>query len=261
MASEPSISWKIAAVSVAGFGHAEAGIPCQDAHATEEPPGGFLVAAVSDGAGSATRSADGSRCLSDTVVAHLSEQLIASFDAKETGLKETLVRQWVEEAVEEAHARLGELSEGGPLADFDATLIGVVAGPQGGVFFHVGDGAALATCLDDLSSDVVSPPANGQYSNETYFATQEDWREHLRTTQFGPEFDVIALMSDGVTPFALAGGAESGSVAFFEPLSRFLAEHDRETNELELVALLERDVIRRITEDDKTLVWALRMSG
>ena len=63
-------------------------------------------------------------------------------------------------------------------------------------------------------------------------------------------------MSDGVTPLALASGKPYAP--FLDPLSRFLSEHSQEEGAAALAATLEEDAIRRITGDDKTLVWAIR---
>ena len=169
-----------------------------------------------------------------------------------------IVRTWIEGSVEAARSRLSRLGDSGCLSDFDATLVGVVAGPEMGVFFHVGDGAACATKLDDVSTSVVCGPENGEYANETYFITQDGWRDHLRLSSFNSQYNLVALMSDGVTPFALAQGASALFQPFFDPLSKFLAEHNEEDGEQAIKNILERDAIRQITGDDKTLVWALR---
>jgi hypothetical protein len=254
------VSWKVAGVSVVGFSHEAAGVPCQDAHATSVLPGGWFVGAVCDGAGTAARSSEGARLVADGVVAHISSQL----NAYESGsqLTEALVKEWVQGAVEEVRVHLRRLTEGksDSIAEFHATLVGVIAGTGGGIFFHVGDGAALATTSTDFSESVVSQPENGEYANETYFVTQDEWQQHLRTVTFGPKFNLVALMSDGVMPFALAPEASGASVPFFDPLSRYLTVHERQESERELAALLRRDAIRRITGDDKTLLWALRIT-
>jgi hypothetical protein len=251
--------WKLASASVAGFSHQACGTPCQDAHAIRATPSGWLIAAVSDGAGSAPRSAEGSRLLCDQVIAHMESRLNEIHLSEAGRFHETIVRTWVEDSIEAARSRLTDLGNGGCLSDFDATLVGVVAGPETGVFFHVGDGAACATTLDDVSSGVVSGPENGEYANETYFITQDGWHDHLRLTSFTSQYDVVALMSDGVTPFALAQGASALFQPFFFPLSKFLSEHNEEDGEQAIKNILERDAIRQITGDDKTLVWALRI--
>lgn len=254
--------WKVAGASVAGFSHQADGIVCQDAHAVATTPAGWLVGVVSDGAGTARFSDAASQLLAKEVVGHI----VARLDGLDAGgtekVGEEVIRIWVEEAVEAVRKQLQSLSMAGvapnTLDDFHATLLGVVAGPEAGVFFHVGDGAACATSMNDVAQGIISGPENGQYANETYFITQDDWREHLRLTSFGSQFDLVTLMSDGVTPFALAKGQLALFPPFIDPLSKFLADHSREDGEQAIATILARDAIRPITGDDKTLVWALR---
>jgi len=251
--------WKVAGVSVVGFSHVAEEIPCQDAHAVTVLPGGWLIAIVADGAGSAIRSAEGSRNVCDGVLAHLNSRL-AEFSSKPDQIDERTIRSWIEEAIELVRNKFVSLAgaNGNSISDFHATLVGAVAGPNGGVFFHVGDGAACASSLNNLSKNILSLPENGEYANETYFVTQDEWRDHLRTLSFDSNYNLVALMSDGVTPFALTQGASGPSPPFFEPVSRFLVEHDRDESERALTTLLGRDAIRRVTGDDKTLILALR---
>ena len=251
--------WKIVGASVAGFSHQAQGSPCQDFHAASEFEGGWLVAVVSDGAGSASRSAQGSKALCEGILSQIGLQLIEFNRRSEAHIVETVVRSWVEEGVE--LIRSGLDVGGGTLADFHATLVGVVAGRNGGVFFHIGDGAGCATNSESLLSSVMSLPENGEYANETYFFTQADWKDHVRLTPFGAEFNLIALMSDGVTPFALAPGEVGPHAPFFDPVSKYLVGQSREEGERALAATLERDLIRRITGDDKTFLWAVRVSS
>ncbi|MGI8553815.1 MAG: protein phosphatase 2C domain-containing protein, partial [Dehalococcoidia bacterium] len=54
-----SFDWRVLGASVAGSGHRRIGRGCDDAHAYRRLDDGTLVLAVADGAGSASRSADG----------------------------------------------------------------------------------------------------------------------------------------------------------------------------------------------------------
>ena len=81
------------------------------------------------------------------------------------------------------------------LNDFAATVVGVVYNAGKGCFFHIGDGAALAFHSDgDLSDFIASRPENGNFSCETYFYTQENWRENIRFT-FPGKFGTIRKMT------------------------------------------------------------------
>src|SRR5690606_40378653 len=65
-------SWKVVAASVAGPHHVRDGLPCQDAH-TYRLQGDYLIAVISDGAGSACYSQLGSQAITDTLVQVLAE--------------------------------------------------------------------------------------------------------------------------------------------------------------------------------------------
>jgi hypothetical protein len=252
----PPFSWKVVSASVAGFSHLIDNLPCQDQHAFSVLPKGWLVAVVSDGAGSAPLSQEGAAEICKGLVERLSEKL-PELEATGEEWKGDTIRAFICEGIELARARLGERQS--ELRDFAATVVGAIAGSNGGVLFHIGDGAACATVSGDLSSTIMSLPENGEYANETYFFTQDEWREHLRITTFGGNYDLITLMSDGVTPFALAPRLAGPHIPFFEPLSRYFADHDREEGCRALGATLQSDSIRRITGDDKTLLWAVRI--
>jgi len=246
---------------VQGFDHKNASVPCQDAHAVKLADGDCLVAIVSDGAGSACRSGRGASLLCEALGNALLAARRARGGTRLGELDDGVLRDWVEQGIDEVRARLiAEAREtAGSLADFHATLVGAIADGSGGAFFHIGDGAAVAAAAHDLGQFALSAAANGEYANETYFFTMEEWRSHLRLTRFGPQYDLLALMSDGVTPFALSRGGGAPFLPFFEPVSRFLQDSDPETGHAALVELLERDALRAISGDDKSLVWARRV--
>jgi Protein phosphatase 2C len=253
--------WKTIAASVAGFSHQAGGTPCQDSHAISSLANGWIVGVVSDGAGSAIRCAEGSKAVCDELVPDLVSRITVFTGTSDGNVSEAVLRQWLTDGIERIRTLLVEHSTQGSLAEFHATVVGVIAGPNGGWFFHIGDGAACATNTQTFSPCISSLPENGEYANETYFFTQANWLEHLRLTPFDQNFNLVALMSDGVTPFALAPGGTEPHVPFFGPVSRYFEQNSREESERALVATLEKDAIRKITGDDKTLLWAMRISA
>ena len=144
------------------------------------------------------------------------------------------------------------------LGDYHATLVGAVVLPgKGGLFFHIGDGAALAVARDD-GRWMMSAPRNGEYAHETYFFTERNWRRNLRFKLVEPGFDTIFVMTDGVTDVGLKqmGDRLEPFMPFFEPIDRFLGQADRAAGEQALSATLDSEPVRAKTTDDKTLVWA-----
>ena len=252
--------WKAAAVSVAGFSHLSEGTPCQDAHKILCPAGEWIVGVVSDGAGSARFGQIGSSLACEMLATYLAELLIDLHETSGNPPSDAELGSWVEEGIGLLRERLEITAarHAASLSDYHSTVLGVVAGPNGGVFFHIGDGACCALIAGALMTHIVSPPENGEYSDTTYFLTQTDWKAHLRLTRFGPEYDLLIMMTDGVTPFALSRDGRSPFHPFVEPLTRYLSQHSREDGEAAMTATLSKDEIRRITGDDKTLLWAMR---
>lgn len=253
-------AWRIAGTSIAGPMHLSSGGDCQDRHRVEVTAGGALVAVVSDGAGSARFGGEGAALLCDAIVARLA--VFTGGAASGRGGRSLLagacraVRDAVVQARESA-AALG--AERGVTIDaFHATLVGALVTPgDGGIFFHIGDGAALALASADGRWQM-SGPRNGEYADTTYFFTEADWRRNLRFSRIEPGYDTIFVMTDGVTDLALSrkGGAPEPFLPFFEPIGRFLAGTTREAGEEALSATLGSEAARARTLDDKTLVWA-----
>lgn len=153
----------------------------------------WIVAVVSDGAGSALRGKEGAILISDSICKMLSRNLT-------NNTSQPLVC-WIGEQLDccISQAR-DECSSLGALSDFHATLVGIAARKTEVVFFHIGDGAISAHSVDDsqLVTAGFSLPENGEYSNQTYFFTSNDWRSHLRIQHFESIKATFWLMSDGM---------------------------------------------------------------
>ena len=69
--AKPVARWRIISASAPGTAHLEKTLPCQDAHAFCVLPGGELLAAVSDGAGSAEHAREGANLAVEGALAGL----------------------------------------------------------------------------------------------------------------------------------------------------------------------------------------------
>lgn len=254
-------SWKIASASVPGFDHLDNGVPCQDAYAYLETDKKVIICALCDGAGSAQNAELGSKVISEAIVRNIWQGIKNSNKPIDIFLQKDSVESEIIMAIEHTRTNMMQLfqCDNSGLSDFHSTLIGVVASLNGGVIFHVGDGCAFSSKFNELRDSSISSPQNGEYANETYFVTQENWKNHLRFIFFDANFDFIVLMSDGVTPFALDKGGLLPFEDFFNPLNGYLSSHDNPEASRAIKKYLEDERIRNITGDDKTFVWIQKL--
>jgi len=256
--------WLVTKAAVRGKSHMESGSPCQDAcEVATSTDGSWLVAVVSDGAGTASRSEIGARL----AVKHVASALLTQTQRLEAEGPGIWVKDRLHSALLEVREQLREA--GGSLADFKCTLVGTLIGGTGGFLFHVGDGLGLASRVVlttngpngsgiELWHDLVlSEPQNGEYINETFFITDDDWHRHLHSVVLPADTDIVALMSDGTMPLVL--GRRGPNSPFIDPLVSLVldasGQRDRD-------AIVERTLASPetypVTGDDKTLVLALR---
>ena len=237
---------KVIAASVTGPAHLIKRQNCQD-YCRYAVDGRNIVAAVADGAGSAPFGKIGARLICDTIV-----DLLKNADFK--SVKST-VKKAVEVARDKAlRHRFNKSKSEKHLLDFSATLVGFVYRQGQGVFFHIGDGAALALKQDGRY--IASPPQNGNFRCETFFYTMDDWKENLRFTNFS-QAKAVFLMSDGVSGFAFDTDYLKPERNFIDPIHDFLSrEPCKERAVRALSNTLQTPRAKKLNSDDKTLLWA-----
>ena len=222
--------------------------PCQD-YCRYSSKGGNFVAIISDGAGSAKYGRIGAKILCDTLVDLLPNVPFAD-------IKTSIINS-VEVAREKLFFhRLNSRNNPRGLMSFAATLVGVVWNKGKGMFFHIGDGAAIAFVGADFSKYIISKPENGIFSCETYFYTMDDWRECIRFTSF-EKAHTIMMMSDGVTGFSLSSDYKNIEPKFLLPIDKFLSkEKIKARAQRALRNTLSTPQAQKINPDDKTFLWA-----
>ena len=250
--------WRLFRASATGQRNLDQGAPGQDAShcsVTDE----LLVAVVCDGAGSVPQGQAGAEFLAGALVDAVASAVRADRDMLDVQADAgARLEAAIEHAVAAARSRLAELADARALAldDFSCTLVGCVASADGGRFFHIGDGFAIYQGA--AGDSVLSRPENGEYADETFFATDEDWQDHLRFTPVPrPERgSVIGLMSDGTAPFAVNRERSAFFRPFIDPIAAFLRDAAPSHGDAALRNLLESPRASEISHDDKTLVLA-----
>ncbi len=274
-----SPTWRIIGASVVGTGHLKEGKKCEDAHLTSQTPQGALLVAIADGASSASRGAEGAqqavsaamRAMTDRLRYRLPEAeaewhelLSASLQAARTAVETLLDTSSTQLAPpappgEEPIATNASADAPLKLRDFASTVqLAVVLGAWVAAV-QIGDGAVIAA-LPDGTFDAITWPKHGEYINETDFLTG---RDYLRDAQFSirrQEVRGLACMSDGLETITLDFQRHQPHPPFFERIFAF-ARHPQATAEVlrgELEHYLDSPDIRARTDDDKTLVLAVR---
>ncbi|MBO7556311.1 MAG: protein phosphatase 2C domain-containing protein, partial [Alphaproteobacteria bacterium] len=160
---------RVLSACVTGPLHKTRNMPCQD-YCKYSSKGENFVGIISDGAGSAKYGRIGAKVICDTLV-----DLLPNVPFSE--IKNAIISS-IEIAREKLlFHRLNSKNNPRGIMSFAATLVGVVYNKDKGIFFHIGDGAALAFLGGSFSKYIISKPENGAFSCETYFYTMDDWKD------------------------------------------------------------------------------------
>ena len=238
----------VRAVCVQGHHHSIKGLACQD-YCRHFIGKDKFIGVISDGAGSAKYGKIGARIVCDTMVDLLAKSSFSQ--AKKHILNAVRIAR--DKAV---FHRYNKTKNESGLNDFAATLVGAFYHKGKGLFFHIGDGAALALKDNTLHDFIISRPENGLFSCETFFYTMNDWEASLRFTSFENAHSVF-LMSDGLTSFAFTNNFERLENGFIAPIHDFLCKEKNKSKALKaLNNTLNTEKAQRLNSDDKTLLWA-----
>ena len=253
-----STHWKIVAATATGAMHNRKNEAGQDAYAIGLIEESWLVAVLCDGAGSVIYGLEGARLCSQQVVNNIVD-VVSAFSTEKNGFTPKTVTDCIVHSIENVRQQLSKRI--GVLADYAATVVGLVAGPERGYFFHIGDGCGVALPWVDHKTRweeaILTKPENGEYSNETYFFTDPDWQDHLRITALGTIQQAI-LMSDGVTHFAMSPGGEQVEERFIAPVCQYLQKTESSQGGKALYGSLASKNANQISDDDKTLIYGKR---
>ncbi len=247
------MTWKAIHASATGTGHQRLQTACQDACAFGEfvihgTP--CLVAALSDGAGSAAEGAIGAETAVDAVMAAISS---APADAGAPEPADAL--RWLEEVRRALESKAAEL--GLELRDLACTLLACRITESNAVFVQVGDGAWVTGAGDAF--EVVAWPEPGEYANETCFMTSAPYLEKAVVSVKSGPIDTVAGLTDGLQRLALDYATRRPFPGFFRPMLEAL-RGAAEPGDLvaPLVSFLDSDRVNERTDDDKTLFLAVR---
>lgn len=250
--------WQVSGAAVQGLSHQKQGLPCQDALEYGCLPGGLLLVALADGAGSALHAELGAQAAVQVSV----DWLLTSLENDQP----IECCEWAEviwETFQNARTALEQLAEeyDEPLRSFATTLTCLVATPERLVVGQLGDGAVVSVGEDgDLNT--VTTLQRGEYANETNFLTQDQALDLVAIQVIDEQVQALAVMSDGLTRLALKRPNNEPHPPFFKPLFAFVessaSSNDPAQANDALIEFLTSPRVCERTDDDKALVLALR---
>jgi hypothetical protein len=243
------LTWRVAAACATGASHLRTGTPCQDAFAVDRI-GQTLLLFAADGAGSAARADVGSRLAVEAALAAARIDLGSGEPLYASGWRAVLER-----TVRAARTRLE--AEEGPLRDLSTTLLGVLWSPAYVAALQIGDGWIVAE--RERSLEALIPPIKGEYFNETVFLTSSGFAEHAQYVLLESE-DVtgLAVLTDGLEMVSMDLVDGIPHEPFFRSMFALAREEETAAAESELGRFLRSERICERTDDDKTLILAVR---
>jgi len=246
-------TWLVLGDSVPGTAHRTDGRPCQDYFrvALDGPADDWLVVAVADGAGSASRAEVGARVACVEVVRAIRSAGPSSF------LDEAAARRVVGQARAAVLAEADRLSL--PPRELACTLLVAAVGPTAAGFAQIGDGAIVCGSGGEYRAALWPEP--GEYANVTEFLTDERYADAARFARRDEPITELAAFTDGLQRLALDFAARRPHPPFLGPLFRQLRDDpDRDTLFARFRDFLLSPAVCARTDDDTTLVLAVRPS-
>lgn len=250
--------WAWAAASSRGTSHEKSGERLQDAFVCfETNPDGesVLVSVVSDGAGSASFGGQGAALVCRTIGQGVRRLLASTRQLPE----QTDIEGWIDGARDRIYAVAQR--RGLAMRDFAATMVLAVSNGGETIIGHVGDGCAVLRNGVDGTWLAPSWPDHGEYASTTSFVTDDPAVKLRYVRHVGPVTAVVAF-SDGLERLGLDFAAKLPSEKFFNGVTRPLFDGAALGRAAEMTthlkAFLSSEAVNSRTDDDKTLVIAVR---
>lgn len=258
-------NWKYATESVQGTSHLKSGKPCQDYSQCVllKDSNGLevLVAVVSDGAGSAKCSDQGSKLLCALFVDEMKAYLETGNEVR--NLTKEFYSEWLDSFQQEIQIRAEEY--GLSPRDYACTFVSAVVTENCAVFAQIGDGAIVVASPDNDDDYLwVFWPQQGEYENTTFFAVDRRSKEIMEfEMRLDGLSDEVAIFTDGLQRLALHYQTQSAYAPFFRPFFKVLRSQEESVSEKYIQSLklfLQSREVNDRTDDDKTLLLATRRS-
>ena len=249
--------WTWIAASRRGTSHERIGLRCQDARSCSllGENAGVFFAVVSDGAGSASHGGQGASLTCRALAVHARTHFRKTSNLP----SDDDIVAWVDAAKDNIWAAATQ--RGLQLRDFAATLVCVISNGNDTVIAHVGDGCAVMKILGYDDWIATSWPNHGEYASTTFFVT-DDKELKLRITRLTVDVVAFAVFTDGIERLALDFRNNVPFEPFFNAVMNPVIASEIRGRDIglseKLMAFLNSDSVNARTDDDKTLILAVK---
>lgn len=254
----PQSQWRTAWATNRGSKNQRRKVGCQDYAHSVNIPGRHtdtIVAAVADGMGSAARGQIGAMV---SVVA-ATDKAGHILQGREGAIGPHHLEYILNAAMNSACMNLRERAErdGKPVRQYATTLLLLIytQGLLGAA--QIGDGAAVVA---DGNGQYItfSKPHHGEYANETTSVTARRALQSCRIDIARADIRHIALFTDGMANLLLDNRTHEPHHAFFAETFHWLQQQKGRMQHSGVKDLLKSATVRRRTDDDTTLLLAIR---
>lgn len=253
--------WRCIGASAPGSSHISEGLPNQDSCVYElfndKLGQKILMAAVSDGAGSADFAEQGSQTACQHFCSYVQSALDQGLSLEECQAE--FFARWIELLQDILDMKAAEL--GTRRRHFAATFLACLIGPGHTVFFQIGDGAIVFSRLAEARYELAFWPQQGEYANATCFITDSGAAEQFNFLAVPEGVEEVALFSDGLQIVTLQYEDRTVYQPFFEEMfskMRLQPISEQERVRAALENFLNSPALCGRTDDDKTLILASR---
>jgi hypothetical protein len=213
------MSWIAAVDYRQGVSHRRGGVPCQDFGRLLQPDENTVIAALSDGAGSAVLSHLGARIAVNAALGHVGARIAKAPGSRGavTSLSAEDLFAGVAEAARAA-LRAGANDNRVDPDDLACTLTVVALAPNAVMACQVGDGIVV-TRMATGGYTLLVEPKRGEYANETDFVTDPGARLRIAAAEGPVRF--LSAATDGLLPVSIDNKDRRPHAPFFRPIDRF----------------------------------------
>ncbi len=243
-----SEEWNFAGLLRQGETHRAKGTSGDDYAKAVELKDGTFIAVVCDGAGSAVKGAIGSRVCADKFIDHMTTRSDGkSLDVEDIKQAFSHARSGLEEESAKYHL---------PLEAFATTMVTITCFAETTVFAQVGDGFAVANFADGRF-EMPLIPDRGEFANQTYFLTSQNWCESLQIATIREPCVGCTLSTDGLQNILITRDQRP-----YEPFFTNMFGHTKNLHSAQIEAslrdFLSSSLVNAKVSDDATIVIAVK---